>query len=203
MSPTTTTDYTVATTDQFGCVGFDTVTVTVNALPSIDITVSDTICISQTSLTLTATPVGGTFSGPGVTNGVFDASLVGVGTFTISYAYTDGNGCSATANKSVYVDGSPGCTPGVGTLAGLEIGGVYPNPFQDEVTIEFTATSSEPVTINMYDLLGQVIFTAEVDVNYGLNTYTIDTDRSLAEGFYVVELRKGEQSHLEKLLRVR
>lgn len=204
VSPTTTTDYTVATTNQFGCVGFDTVTVTVNALPTINITVSDTICISQTNLTLTATPAGGTFSGPGVNNGVFDASLVGVGTYSITYTYTDGNGCANTATKSVYVDGTPGCEPdGIGTIAGLEIGAVYPNPFQDEVTIEFTATSSEPVTINMYDLLGQVIFTAEVDVNYGLNTYTINTDRSLAEGFYVIELRKGEQSYLEKLLRVR
>lgn len=204
VSPTATTDYTVATTDQFGCVGEDTVTVTVNALPSISITVADTICITQTSLTLTATPAGGTFTGPGVTNGVFDASLVGVGTYNIVYTYTDGNGCSNVAAKSIVVDGSPGCNPdGVGTIAGLEIGGVYPNPFQNEVTIEFTATSSEPVTINMYDLLGQVIFSAEVDVNYGLNTYTIDTDRTLAEGFYVIELRKGEQSYLEKLLRVR
>ncbi len=204
VSPTATTDYTVATTDQFGCVGEDTVTVTVNTLPSINITVADTICISQTSLTLTATPAGGTFTGPGVTGGIFDASVVGVGTYDITYNYTDANGCSNSATKSVIVDGSPTCNPdGIGAIAGLEIGGIYPNPFQDEVTIEFTATSNEPVTISMYNLLGQVIFTAEVDVTYGLNTYTIDTERSLAEGFYVVELRKGDQSYLEKLLRVR
>ncbi len=203
VSPASTTDYTVETTNQFGCVGADTVTVTVNTLPTLSITVSDTICIRETARVLTATPAGGTFTGPGVTSGVFDASVVGVGTYTLTYTYTDGNGCSNTATKSIVVDGSPGCVIGIGEVAGLEIGSIFPNPFQDEVTIEFTATSSEPVTISMYNLLGQVMFTAEVDVTYGLNTYTIDTDRSLAEGFYVIELRKGEQSYLEKLLRVR
>lgn len=203
VSPVTSTDYTLTTTNQFGCVGADTVTVTVNTLPAINITVSDTICITQTSLTLSASPAGGTFTGPGVSGGVFDASAVGVGTYTFTYNYTDGNGCSNAATKQVVVDASPNCVVGIGTIAGIEMSGVYPNPFQDKVTIEFISTTNEPVTIHMYDLLGQQIYTAEVAVTYGLNTYTIDTDRSLAEGFYVIELRKGGQSHLEKLLRVR
>ena len=71
------------------------------------------------------------------------------------------------------------------------------------MTIEFVSTSNDPVFIRMYDLLGQQIYEAELTVAYGLNTYTIDTERTLAEGFYVIELRKGEQSFIQKLLRVR
>lgn len=203
VSPTNTTPYTLTTTDQFGCVGEDTVTVVVNQLPVIDITVRDTICIGETNVTLTATPAGGTFSGAGVTSGVFNAESVGVGTYTITYNYTDANGCSASATKQINVDASLGCTPGIGSIAGLGGIGVYPNPFNDKVSIEFTATSNEPVRVSMFNLLGQEVFSAEVEVVYGVNTFTIDTDRSLAEGFYVIELRKGNDTYMEKLLRVR
>jgi hypothetical protein len=204
VSPTATTDYALSTTDQFGCVGEDTVTVVVNDLPVITLVVTDTFCVRESNVTLVATPAGGTFSGPGVLGGIFDATVVGVGTYNITYNYTDGNGCSNSATKQVYVDGAPGCYPnGIGNIAGIEMGGVYPNPFQDKVTIEFVSTTSEPVFIRMYDLLGQQIYEAEVTVVYGFNTYIIDTERTLAEGFYVIELRKGEQSYIEKLLRVR
>jgi hypothetical protein len=204
VSPTATTDYTLSTTDQFGCVGEDTVTVVVNDLPVVTLGITDTFCVRESNVTLVATPAGGTFSGPGVTADTFNATLVGVGTYTLNYSYTDGNGCSNSASKQVYVDGAPGCYPnGIGNVAGIEMGGVYPNPFQDKVTIEFVSTTSEPVFIRMYNLLGQQIYEAEVTVVYGLNTYTIDTERTLAEGFYVIELRKGEQSYIEKLLRVR
>lgn len=204
VSPAATTDYTLSTTDQFGCVGEDTVTVVVNDLPVITLGVTDTFCVRESNVTLVATPAGGAFTGPGVTAGIFNATLVGVGTYTISYDYTDGNGCSNSASTQVYVDGAPGCYPnGIGNVAGIEIGNVYPNPFQDEVTIEFVSTSNDPVFIRMYDLLGQQIYEAELTVAYGLNTYTIDTERTLAEGFYVIELRKGEQSFNQKLLRVR
>ncbi len=203
VSPTTTSDYTVTTTDQFGCVGTDTVTVAVNQLPVLNITTGDTICISQIAVTLTASPAGGTFTGPGVVAGVFDPTTVGLGTYTITYNYTDAEGCSDTATKAIVVSNVGGCTPGVGTLAGIEVGSIYPNPFQGNVNIEFTAINSEPVTITMYNLLGQTIFTAQVAVNYGLNTYTIETDGNLAEGFYVIELRKGSDTYMEKLLRVK
>lgn len=49
-------------------------------------------------------PLGGTYSGPGVLTGIlFDASVAGVGIHTITYTYTDANGCSGSASTTITV----------------------------------------------------------------------------------------------------
>ena len=54
-------------------------------------------CVDDAASNLTASPAGGTFSGTGITdtaNGTFDPAIAGTGTHTITYTYTDGNGCT-------------------------------------------------------------------------------------------------------------
>ncbi|WP_411894395.1 hypothetical protein, partial [Winogradskyella sp. A2] len=87
------------------------VSLTINALPTVTFTAladlpSDTgIQTSQGG----GTPSGGVYSGTGVTddgNGTtysFDPALAGVGTYTITYAFTDSNGCTASAIDDVNV----------------------------------------------------------------------------------------------------
>ena len=75
------------------------ITVTVIPLPIVSITPSvlDTLCSNGSDpITLTGTPSGGTFSGPGVIGNVFDPGSAGTGSFAINYVYSDLNGCSAT-----------------------------------------------------------------------------------------------------------
>ena len=87
-----------------GCTGVLTQSVTVYALPVVSITpITQQFCVTQTSVPLTATPSGGTFSGSGVTGSVFNPSVAGVGTHTIIYFYTDGNGCTNSANINIVV----------------------------------------------------------------------------------------------------
>lgn len=60
--------------------------------PNVPITISGLdaeYCEDGMGSTLTATPVGGTFSGSGVTGDQFDPAAAGVGTHTIYYNYTD------------------------------------------------------------------------------------------------------------------
>ena len=99
VSPSVTTSYAVTGTDLNGCLGTDVITVTVNPLPIVSITPSvlDTLCSNGSDpITLTGTPSGGTFSGPGVMGNVFDPGSVGTGSFAINYVYSDLNGCSGT-----------------------------------------------------------------------------------------------------------
>gem|GEM_PF-6710413 len=49
-----------------------------------------------------ASPPGGTFSGA-TTTGIFDPSAAGVGMFTFTYDYSDGNGCVGSATVTVNV----------------------------------------------------------------------------------------------------
>jgi uncharacterized repeat protein (TIGR01451 family) len=95
-----------------GCSNFTTKNITVmqpigvywtNALPS--------PCQDETSVVLTgATPSGGTYSGPGVSGGVFNPSLVGPGSYTLTYTYTDADGCSGTATNNITVNALPNVT---------------------------------------------------------------------------------------------
>ncbi|MCX6246052.1 MAG: hypothetical protein NTU98_15265 [Bacteroidetes bacterium] len=52
-------------------------------------------------------PLGGTWSGTGVTAGVFNPALSGPGTFTISYSYTNMYSCTRTATKPMTVISAP------------------------------------------------------------------------------------------------
>ena len=54
-----------------------------------------------------ATPPGGTFSGPGVAGGLFDPSVVALGTHTLTYTVTDAFGVANYATFTVTVIGSP------------------------------------------------------------------------------------------------
>ncbi|MFZ9028623.1 MAG: PKD domain-containing protein [Crocinitomicaceae bacterium] len=97
VSPTGTTTYTVTGTDANGCTGTAQVTVTVSPLPTVNITpaVIDTVCLNGADpITLVGSPAGGTFSGPGVSGTTFTPGTAGVGSHTITYSYTDGNGCT-------------------------------------------------------------------------------------------------------------
>ena len=98
-------------TDANGCINSATDDVEVFDLPVVTFTALADLCENvgvQTSLGGGA-PSGGVYSGPGVTddgNGMtysFDPAAAMVGIHTITYTYTDGNGCTSSASDDVEV----------------------------------------------------------------------------------------------------
>ncbi|MDR2963250.1 MAG: T9SS type A sorting domain-containing protein [Bacteroidales bacterium] len=80
--------------------------VVVSALPTVSIASAKTEVLStETSLTLTLTPAtGGTLSGStGVSGLNFYPNLSTLGSQTLTYSYTDANGCSNTATTTILV----------------------------------------------------------------------------------------------------
>jgi hypothetical protein len=77
---------TAPTTIDQNCWVNDTINVNVTTAPSIVSNIPSRICISAGSLTLTATPAGGTFSGRGVVGNTFDPALSGRGAFPVTYS---------------------------------------------------------------------------------------------------------------------
>ena len=98
--------------DTNGCTNIAVNNIVVNGLPVV--TFGGTLtpqCISSTVYTLTGgLPSGGTYSGAGVTGTNFNASMAGLGTQTITYTYTDLNGCSNSATNSIVVNPLPVAT---------------------------------------------------------------------------------------------
>jgi hypothetical protein len=59
---------------------------------------------TASAFTLTGgSPAGGTYTGAGITNNMFNPASVGVGTYAILYSYTDPNGCVNSATRNITV----------------------------------------------------------------------------------------------------
>ena len=119
-NPGATTTYTVTGTDANGCEASDAVTVNVNPLPNVTLAGFSAVCSNAAAFALNGgAPAGGTYSGPGVSANTFNPAVAGVGTHTITYAYTDLFGCSASASKTIVVNNCNCITPGTpGPIAG-------------------------------------------------------------------------------------
>jgi len=103
-------------TNGFNCTSsISTVTEIVDT-PQVSFTGLDTAyCNNESSVVLIPTPAGGTFSGNGISGVVFDpASVTPGGPYVITYDYSDVNGCSNSAQQSVFLNEAP-----VVTLSGL------------------------------------------------------------------------------------
>ncbi|MFC2101326.1 LamG-like jellyroll fold domain-containing protein, partial [Bacteroidota bacterium] len=91
-------------TDSNSCYNYATQNITVYPLPAVSLNPFTSLCIDAPPFTLSGgSPSGGSYTGPGISSGVFNPILAGTGTHIITYYYTDTNGCSNAANQSITV----------------------------------------------------------------------------------------------------
>ncbi|MCH8554826.1 MAG: T9SS type A sorting domain-containing protein [Schleiferiaceae bacterium] len=67
----------------------DSILIEIQSLPHLNFQISSSVCFSDSLLSLSATPVGGVFSGPGVFGNVLLLDSAGAGQHQIWYTYTD------------------------------------------------------------------------------------------------------------------
>lgn len=177
-------------TDANGCSATKNSSITVNALPSVSISSTKKFfCTNAPSLFLNANPSGGIYTGPGITNSSFSPSLAGVGTPTITYAYTDGNNCSASAALVLTVSACTGIEQNNASNALLTI---YPNPNHGYFTIKGTQFTS----VNVINELGQAIKHLQLNETNDFQLHISD----LAEGLYFIMGQSENGSITAKIL---
>ena len=95
-------------TDKNNCTATSPKTVYVNNTPDVVVGASLNLCVDAANFKMTdGYPENGTWSGAGLSEENFSPSAAGVGNHTLSYTFTDGYGCSATATKTVSVNKLP------------------------------------------------------------------------------------------------
>ncbi|MCX6273237.1 MAG: hypothetical protein NTU44_18870, partial [Bacteroidetes bacterium] len=112
--------------------------VMVTVVPIVSFQPIPNACTNDTVVLTSGMPTGGTYTGPGIVNNYFYPGVTGVGTFTITYEFSNA-GCSASATQTVTVHQSPVVTftlpfnltvvlptyPAFLLTGGLPIGGTY------------------------------------------------------------------------------
>jgi len=184
-------------TDPYGCSYSLTKTINVNTAPTVSLATFAPICSNSGLLTLTGgLPAGGTYSGTGVSSGQFNPAS---GTQTVTYTYTDANGCSSSASRIITVNTAPTVTlatfapicsnsglltltgglPAGGTYSGTGVSGGQFNPTSGTQTVTYTYTdangcsssASRIITVNIAPTVTLATF-APICSNSGLLTLT-------------------------------
>lgn len=110
VAPAITTNYSVLATGVSGCSTTATITITVQTAPSVSLTlVQDNFCTDVNSALLSGgSPAGGSYTGTGIFYGTtVYPPIVGVGTYLVTYTYTNAFGCSATATDLLTINPVP------------------------------------------------------------------------------------------------
>ncbi len=129
--------YMVTVTNGGSCFARDTVLLTINPLPNVNIPgLPTTACTNGQPINMTGTPSGGGFIGSGILGSTFYPANVSTGPHNITYTYTNTYGCTGNINKTITVYNPPTvsfsglsstyCPQGLtSTLVGTPSGGSY------------------------------------------------------------------------------
>jgi hypothetical protein len=93
-------------TSNNGCISKDTIQVSQVPLPTVVFNGGHS-CANQGPKQLFGSPAGGQVTGPGCINGLFSGQLAGVGSYQVTYTYTDSIGCANSDTGIVVVDTAP------------------------------------------------------------------------------------------------
>ncbi|MFT6982720.1 MAG: hypothetical protein ACJAUD_001490 [Crocinitomicaceae bacterium] len=169
---------TYSVTDGNGCIGTASELITVVPAPSVTLANFADICTFDPFFTMTGgAPAGGTYTGPGVTGGVFDPATAGAGTHTITYSFTDANGCTAEAIGTIFVDICGAI--GENNLMNLAL---YPNPVSESFQL---VSDYEIELVQISDMSGRIVKSfGEAQLSYDINT--------IPSGVYMVTVHTAD-----------
>jgi hypothetical protein len=172
-----------------GCSNTSQVTISVNPLPQVSISTQfDTVCSNSSLITLEGLPTGGIYSGNGVTGNNFDAQLVGIGNYIVTYTYSDNNACTNSADLTIVVDA---CT-GVNRITDNDLI-IYPNPTSGYIIIQSPANSSS--TYIFYDISGKEV--ARGVLNMPSQQINLD---NFSQGVYMLRIQNNKSTTIHRIV---
>jgi hypothetical protein len=192
VSPTANITYTVLGSNSNGCAGIATQAISVNALPTINVTSSqpNIMCSGETQV-LTATG-GVSYVWTSTSGSVMQGSPININpTSTTVYTVTgtNANGCS---NKSTITQNVSDCLGLKENKSGSVR--IYPNPTTGEFTVELNNTSEKIVEV--MDLTGRIISSST-----GSQESVTVNIANLANGIYYVKIQSSNTVDVVKIVK--
>jgi hypothetical protein len=180
-----------------GCDSLVSLLLTIN--PSVSFSPSNTtFCNNSTSVDLIGgIPSGGVYSGAGVSNGSFNPATAGSGSHSITYTYSDENGCS---NSSSAVFEVAVCT-GMETFA-QPVLEVRPNPMESStlVSLKNYVGSDSQFNLILMDATGRKVFEKRISAEVIREGYLLQIPE-LASGTYFLMLNNSNYTAVKRLVK--
>ncbi len=179
--PTATTDYILTAENVFGCTASATTTVTVNAIPVVNLGSDQTIC-DTTTITLDAGNPGSTYiwstGGTSQTEDILGSDLT-IGLNTVSVDVTSAAGCTGTGSVDITVTVCDGINDPSVSIS------IFPNPATDLMNLDLSQLPAGDYTVELISLQGQEVL-RQVVVNDG--TIVSVSLFDIATGTYLVRV---------------
>jgi len=78
---------------------------------------------------------------------------------------------------------------------------IYPNPADDIINVSISNSNSETGKLNLYDMMGKLIFSKQINIGTSTNVYRISkSDLKLAIGQYSIQITTPSFTHSEPLI---
>lgn len=157
--------------------------------PTVSFSVSSNVACNNSSsgVTLFVSPPGGVFSGPGISGNTFQPWVVGIGTYTLSYVYSDPYaGCKDSATQTIQVTHCK-ITNAQQHFKSSELV-IAPNPFINEVLIN-SKDLPENCDFVLFNTIGKEIIRKRL-VN---SKNTIETE-GIPQGLYIYSIEQQNKA---------
>lgn len=117
-----------------------------------------------------------------------------------SYSYTDQE---LQSNSTIYYrlaqvdfNGSTTNSPVISVKIetesnGLDLITVGPNPFNNQLNIQYNSITNENVILKIYDNIGRMVLTNSIAPTDGINSFSLQNTSDLQSGIYFVTLQSG------------
>ncbi|MEM0998264.1 MAG: PQQ-dependent sugar dehydrogenase [Bacteroidota bacterium] len=173
------------------------ISLTLIPAPTVQISGLDTVyCANAAAVTISGSPTGGTYSGPGVTGSTFDPAQAGAGLHPIVYAYTDGStNCTGYDTLLVRVDACTG-VPAATLFAGYQF---YPNPTRDNFLVEFVLDHPDQLHFEVMNAQGVRVLDQNRDLSAGAQKLGFELG-DVADGLYFLHIRSSVGEGVQKFV---
>jgi hypothetical protein len=181
-----------------GCGPAASCTFNVQVVAAVPVCPADrSVCQNEPAFALTgASPAGGTYSGPGVSGGMFTPELAGTGAKTITYTYQDG-GNTSTCTFVITVNAAPERMEVLG-LIGVCVDESANLPEYFGTIKSFSTTPSEPISVTWTgagitgnSVLGYQFTPAIVGTGFHTIYATATTSHGCTSGPFTSEIAVG------------
>ena len=157
---------------------------------------SSTYNVTDPAATLSGNPIGGTFSGPGISGNTFDPALAGIGgPYTITYTYVNAYGCTFTSTQNVTVFSAAGVIDASLSSKSLL---VYPNPSNGLFSLTFNLGTATEAQLLVTDLTGKMVYTRNLEIAKNGDTLELDFSM-LGKGIYFLKVKADGKTTTRKL----